>query len=170
LDTALSTSARIVVRTSSILNGHVQLLRSLRRRAASAWGKFIAIEPRALPEPERDWKRIDVELLPPCDLITRAMKLAVMDAANRDGELVAHSVSKPTRLGTREVMRIRRHAAAHKTRLPQYELPVLLIAQPDAVLSVITGGGKWVEITILLPWWFSEEVAAVCGLRAIKQS
>src|ERR1700747_2890790 len=57
------------------------------------------------------------------------MKLAVMDPANRDGELVAHSVSKRTRLGKREVMRIRRHAATHKTRLPQYELPVVLIAQ-----------------------------------------
>src|SRR5262249_3888729 len=59
------------------------------------------------------------------------MKLAVMDPANRDGELVAHSVSKRTRLGKREVMRIRRHAATHKTRLPQYEFPVVLIAQAD---------------------------------------
>ena len=59
------------------------------------------------------------------------MKLAVMDPANRDGELVAHSVSKPTRLGKREVMRIRRHAAAYKTRLPQHEFPVVLIAQAD---------------------------------------
>jgi hypothetical protein len=84
-----------------------------------------------LPELERDWKRIDVELLPPCGFITRAMKLAVVDPANRDDEFVAHSVSKRTRLGKREVMRIRRHAAAHKTRLPQHELPVVLIAQAN---------------------------------------
>src|SRR5215467_4528519 len=84
---------------------------------------------RVLPEPERHWERINLELLPPCGLITGAMKLAVMDPANRDSELVAHSVSKRTRLGKREVMRIRRQAAAHKTRLPQYELPVVLIAQ-----------------------------------------
>src|SRR5262249_17795426 len=45
--------ARIVVSASSILNRHVQLLRSLRRRAASACGEFIAIEPRLLPEPKR---------------------------------------------------------------------------------------------------------------------
>src|SRR5262249_45132511 len=89
----------------------------------------IAIKPRVLPEPERHWERINLELLPPCGLITGAMKLAVMDPANRDSELVAHSVSKRTRLGKREVMRIRRQAAAHKTRLPQYELPVVLIAQ-----------------------------------------
>jgi hypothetical protein len=50
-------------------------------------GEFIAIEPRVLPEPKRNWKRINIELLPPCGLITRAMKLAVMDPANRDGEL-----------------------------------------------------------------------------------
>src|SRR5262249_4878132 len=122
---------RIVVRTSSILNRHVQLLRSLRRRAASAWGQFISIEPRVLPEPERDWKRIDGELLPPCGLITRAMKLAVVDPTNRDGELVADSVSKRTRLGKREVMRIRRRPAAYKARLPGHELPVLLIAQAN---------------------------------------
>src|SRR5262249_3008833 len=59
------------------------------------------------------------------------MKLAVMDPANRDGEFVAHSVSKRARLGKREVMWIRRYAAAHKTRLPQHELPVILIAQAD---------------------------------------
>jgi hypothetical protein len=98
---------------------------------ASAWGGFSAIEPRVLPELECDWKWIDVELLPPCGLITRAMKLAVMNPANRHGELVAHSVSQRTRLGKREVMRIRRHAAAHKTGLPQHEPPVALIAQPD---------------------------------------
>ena len=84
-----------------------------------------------LPELERDWKRVDVELLPPCGLIARAMKLAVVDPTNRHGELVAHSVSKRTRLGKREVMRIRRYAAAHKTRLPQDEPPVALITQAD---------------------------------------
>jgi hypothetical protein len=31
-----------------------------------------------LPGPQRDWKRIDVELPPPCSLITRATKLAVV--------------------------------------------------------------------------------------------
>jgi len=59
-----------------------------------------------LPELESDWKRIDVELLPPCGLITRAMKLAMMDPANRDGEFVAQSIPKPARLDKREVMRI----------------------------------------------------------------
>src|SRR5258708_15897959 len=60
------------------------------------------------------------------------MKLAVMDPANRNDELVAHSVAKRTRLGEREVMRIRWCAAAHKTGLPQHETSVVLIAQPDS--------------------------------------
>jgi hypothetical protein len=97
----------------------------------SASGELIAIEPHVLPEPKRDWKRIDVEPLPPCGLITRPMKLAMMDPANRDGELVAHSVSQGTRLCKREVVRIRRHSAAHKARLPSHELTVLLIAQAN---------------------------------------
>jgi hypothetical protein len=58
---ALHIGARFVVRTSSILNWNVQFLRSLRRRVVFAWGESIAIEPRVLPEPERDWKRIDIE-------------------------------------------------------------------------------------------------------------
>jgi hypothetical protein len=42
---------------------------------------------------ECDWKRIDVKPPPPSGLVTRAMKLAVVDPADRDRELVAHSAS-----------------------------------------------------------------------------
>ena len=59
------------------------------------------------------------------------MQLAVMEAADRDGELVTHAASECTRLCKREMMRIRWHPAAHKARLPQYEFPVVLIAQPN---------------------------------------
>ena len=64
-------------------------------------------------------------------LVTRAMELAMVDPANRDHELVAHSASECTRLCKGEMMRIRRHAAAHQARLPQHELPVILIAQAN---------------------------------------
>ena len=84
-----------------------------------------------LPEPERDWKRINVNLVPPRCLITLAMKLAVVGPTNRDGELIADSVSECTRLHKREVMRIRRRPAAYKARLPGHELPVLLIAHAN---------------------------------------
>ena len=56
------------------------------------------------------------------------MKLAVMDPADWDRELVAHAASKRAGLCKREVMGIRRHAAAHKAWLPQHEFPVVLIA------------------------------------------
>jgi hypothetical protein len=39
-----------------------------------------AIDPRVLPQLERDWDRIDGELTPPCRLVTLAVKLSVMDA------------------------------------------------------------------------------------------
>src|SRR5262249_54295275 len=103
----------------------------LRRRDTFAWGEFIAIEPRVLPEPERDWKRINVDLVPPRRLVTLAMKFAVVDPTNWDGELIADSVSEGTRLHKRQMMRIRWRPAAYKARLPGHELPVLLIAQAN---------------------------------------
>jgi hypothetical protein len=59
-----------------------------------------------LPKLERDRKRIDVQAPPPCDLVTRAMKFAVMDPADWNHELVAYSASECTRLGEGEVVRI----------------------------------------------------------------
>jgi hypothetical protein len=59
-----------------------------------------------LPEPQRYWKWVDIELLPPCRLVTGAMKLAVMEPTERHRVLVAHSLSERTRLCKREVVRI----------------------------------------------------------------
>jgi hypothetical protein len=66
----------------------------------------LAIRSALLPKLERDWKRINVEPAPPCDLVTRAMELPVVDPANGDRELVAYPASERTRLGKGEVMRI----------------------------------------------------------------
>src|SRR6266480_6893596 len=59
------------------------------------------------------------------------MQLAMMDSADRNGELVAHASSECTRLCKREVMRIRGDAATHKAGLPEHEPAVLLIAQSN---------------------------------------
>ena len=59
------------------------------------------------------------------------MQLTVMDTADRDHELIAHAASECARLREGEVMWIGRHPAAHKTRLPQNEFPVVLIPQPN---------------------------------------
>ena len=88
----------------------------------------MAIEPRVLPEPECDWKRINMDLVPPRGLVTVTMKLAVVDPTNRDGELIADSVSEGARLHKREMMRIRRRSTAYKARLPGHKLPMLLVA------------------------------------------
>ena len=72
-----------------------------------------------------------MNLPPPRGFVTVAMKLTVVDSTNRDGVLVAYSVSECTRLHKLEMMWIRRRPAAYKARLPRHELPVLLIAQAN---------------------------------------
>src|SRR6266550_894193 len=59
------------------------------------------------------------------------MQLSMMDSADRDDELVAHTAPECARLCKGEMMRIRRHAAAHEARLSQHESPVILIAQAN---------------------------------------
>src|SRR5438552_2905664 len=63
------------------------------------------------------------------------MQLAMMDSADRNGELVAHASSECTWLCKREVMRIGGYAAAHKAGLPEHEPAVLPIAQANRFAS-----------------------------------
>ena len=56
------------------------------------------------------------------------MQLAVMEPADWDDELIAHAASEGPRLGKREVVRVRRHTAAHEAGVPQHEFSVVLIA------------------------------------------
>src|SRR4029079_2498805 len=55
----------------------------------------------------------------------------MVDSADGDDELVAHTAPECTRLCKGEMMRIRRHAAAHEAGLSQHESPVILIAQAN---------------------------------------
>src|SRR4029434_11189915 len=55
----------------------------------------------------------------------------MMDSADRDDELVAHTAPDRTRWCKGEMRRIRRHAAAHEARLSRHESPVILIAQAN---------------------------------------
>ena len=75
--------------------------------------RLAVIGPTLLPKPERDWNRIDVQPPPPSKLVPGAMELAVVQAADRDHEFVAHASSKCARLCKREVMRIGRKTATH---------------------------------------------------------
>jgi hypothetical protein len=119
-----------MARPPSILNRHIRCVRSLRLSDVFHWCE-LAVNPRLLPEPQCDWKRIDVELLPPGGFVTGAMKLAMMDPADRDDELVAHAAAEGAGLREGEVMRIRRHAPAHQARLPNYKLPVVFVAEAN---------------------------------------
>src|SRR5439155_11960519 len=75
----------------------------------------------------------------------------MVDSADRDDELVAHTTPECTRLCKGEMMRIRRHAAAHEARLSQHESPVILIAQAnrfsqstDCIAArLLVGGPHW---------------------------
>jgi hypothetical protein len=59
------------------------------------------------------------------------MELAVVGPANWDDEFVAYPSSECAGLCEGEVMRIRRHAAAHEAGLSQHEFPMVLITQAN---------------------------------------
>ena len=58
------------------------------------------------------------------------MHLAMVTAAQRDDELVAHLAPKRTMLREPKMMGIGRAAAAHQTGLLGYEFAVVLVAKP----------------------------------------
>jgi hypothetical protein len=51
-----------------------------------------------LPISESNGYRIDIELSPPCAFVTLAMKLTMMQATQRDGELVRNPAAECSRL------------------------------------------------------------------------
>ena len=59
------------------------------------------------------------------------MKLAVVNPADRDDELVAYPTSECARLCKGEVMGVRWHAAADKAGLSQHESSMVFIAQTN---------------------------------------
>src|SRR5262249_23979038 len=88
-----------------------------------------AIDPRELPQFERERYRIDGELSPPCRLVTLAVKITVMDATQWDCEFVTDTAPHRIRLDKPKMMRVRRCPAAHDAWLPRNELSMLLVAQ-----------------------------------------
>jgi hypothetical protein len=82
---------------------------------------------RVLPEVERDRHRIDVDAIPPCGFVAFTMKLAVVDSAQRNRELIRYLAAQCTLLRKSDVMRVRRLPAAHCARLSGDEADVILI-------------------------------------------
>ena len=75
------------------------------------------IEPGLSPELTGDLDGVDTGRLPPGLLIAGAMDRAVMRAAERDGEFIAHFAAERPRLQVAEMMWIGLFAAADQTRL-----------------------------------------------------
>ena len=75
------------------------------------------MEPGLSPELPGDADGVDAGRLPPGLLIAGAMDGAVMRAAERDGEFVAHLAAERPRLQVAKMMRIGLFAAADETRL-----------------------------------------------------
>ena len=63
---------------------------------------------------------------PPCGFVTGSVRLAMMAAAQRDGEIVAHLAPKRTMLRKPNVMRIRRLAPTNQAGLLGHEFAVVL--------------------------------------------
>src|SRR4029453_12087445 len=86
------------------------------------------IEPGLSPELPGDLDRVDAGRLPPGLLVAGAMDGAVMRAAERDGEFIAHFAAERPRLQVAKMMRIRLFAAADETRLLGNVAKVLAVA------------------------------------------
>src|SRR5689334_11609236 len=80
------------------------------------------------PELARDGQRLDARLLPPGDLVARLMQIAVVCAAERHGELIAHLHAQRSRLSKAQVMRVCRLPATDEARLSGDEFEMLLVA------------------------------------------
>jgi hypothetical protein len=75
------------------------------------------IEPGLPPELTGDFDGVDPRRRPPGLLIAGAMDRAMMRAAERNGELIAHFAAERPRLEVAEMMRIGLFAAADEARL-----------------------------------------------------
>src|SRR6516164_7120528 len=91
-------------------------LETLDRFHRRIWGNAPLVEARVLPELAGDLERIDLGRLPPRLLVTGALHLTVVHAAERHRELIARLPTERTRLGKSKMMRIRWLTAANQAR------------------------------------------------------
>ncbi len=80
------------------------------------------------PQLARDRQRLDASLLPPGELIAGLMQVAVMGAAERDCEFIAHLHPESSGLGKAQVMGVCRLPATDEARLSSDELQMLFVA------------------------------------------
>ena len=84
--------------------------------------------PRVPPKSKRNRHGIDVGLVPPCALVTLAVKLAMMDPAQRHRELIRYPAADSAWLREPNVMSLAGLAATHGARLTSNEAKMNFIA------------------------------------------
>jgi hypothetical protein len=107
---------------ASLLDRHVSLW-ILWLIASCSWG----YTPRLLPKSERNRHWIDVGFVPPCALVTLAVKLAMMDAAQRHCELIRYPAAECARLREPKMVGFAGLPTTHRTRLNSDEAKMILI-------------------------------------------
>ena len=90
--------------------------------------KSRAIAASLDPQFLRNGERLDLLLCPPGGLIAAPVERAMMQSAQRHGELVAHPAPERRGLSKPEMMGIRRSPTAEQARLQCYELEVIAVA------------------------------------------
>ena len=83
-----------------------------------------------LPKPMCGRQWIDVDARPPGGFVIAAMNLIMVDAAKRDGELIAHSAAESTRLSKAEMVGLAGMTSARKAGLRHYEFEMTFVAEP----------------------------------------
>ena len=82
------------------------------------------------PQPQGHPGRFDTQSLPPAPLVAGAVRLTVMNPAQRNSEFVADLVAQSSPLCESEVMGIGRLASADEAGLGRDEPQVRLVAEP----------------------------------------
>ena len=86
------------------------------------------IQPRLFPQPAGDFDRFDAGGLPPCALVTHPVNRAVMHAAERHRELIAHLAAERPPLREAQMMRVGGLAAADQAGQLGHEPQMLFVA------------------------------------------
>ena len=106
-----------------VLDRHVSRWISMLVVAACGWDNT----PRVLPKSERNRHGIDVGFVPPCALVTLAVKLAMMDAAQRHRELIRYPAAECARLREPKMVSLAGLPATHGARLNGNEAKMIFV-------------------------------------------
>jgi hypothetical protein len=85
---------------------------------------------RLQPKRTSNFQHINTEAAPPSCFVSVPVELAVVAAAQRNGELITHFAGESATLRKAKVVRIGRKPAAHEARVARDQPDVIAIAYP----------------------------------------